>query len=393
MLKFFRYIPLISWIIFTFGNCEDPPVAIKLVDDLTIEDVNHEGILPDDIENNESDFFEPRSDTPDYTGSQLWKIQYNSKILEPLEKEANAQIWNSDGRYFDAVIPSTGVNKAKAILSEASLSYTVSIRDLKRAIDNENPPKSEIEDLMNRNGVPMTWRAYHRINDIYNYIDFIAKNNPDIVSTQIIGYSSEKRPLKIVKISNNHRGNTAMWVDGGIHAREWISPAAVTYMIQDLIDEWHNKPDYIRNIDWYFLPVANPDGYEWTHNYDRLWRKNRARTSNQNCVGVDLNRNFEYKWGGKGVSKSPCSEIYGGSGPFSEPETKAIRDFLIGNRARFNGSVSFHSYGQYILYPWGYDNVVPPDHQELKRIGDEAAIVSINKVYIIWCNIFNNILL
>lgn len=115
----------------------------------------------------------------------------------------------------------------------------------------------------------------------------------------------------------------------------------------------------------------NPDGYEYTHTNDRLWRKNRRR--NSVCMGVDLNRNYGYKWGGQGASRQPCAETFAGSGPFSEPETKAVQDFLLKSAGNFKASLSFHSYGQYILYPWGYDRKVPADHADLDRVGKDAA--------------------
>lgn len=81
--------------------------------------------------------------------------------------------------------------------------------------------------------------------------------------------------------------------------------------------------------------------YEYTFTRDRLWRKNRRRAIGSSCTGVDLNRNFGYRWGGMGTSKDPCREIYAGSGPFSEPETKAIRNFFEASAANFKvGSIS-----------------------------------------------------
>lgn len=119
------------------------------------------------------------------------------------------------------------------------------------------------------------------------------------------------------------------------------------------------------------MPVMNPDGYEHTHTSDRLWRKNRKK--NSVCSGVDLNRNYGYRWGGQGASKQPCAETYAGAGPFSEPETKAVENFLKTSAADLKASLSFHSYGQYILYPWGYDRKVPPDYKDLERVGKEGA--------------------
>jgi hypothetical protein len=83
-----------------------------------------------------------------------------------------------------------------------------------------------------------------------------------------------------------------------------------------------------------------------------------------------------YRWGGRGASKNPCTETYGGSGPFSEPETSAVRNFIQGNSAaNWKAYISFHSYGQYVLYPWGYDRVVPPDYKDLESVGRKIASV------------------
>lgn len=115
---------------------------------------------------------------------------------------------------------------------------------------------------------------------------------------------------------------------------------------------------------------------------DRLWRKNRGGVGKGRCAGVDLNRNFGYKWGGQGASRQPCSEIFAGSAAFSEPETMAQFQFMDQTAANFQGFLTFHSYGQYILYPWGYDRVVPPDYKDLDRVGIDGANVSQIYLYI-----------
>lgn len=69
--------------------------------------------------------------------------------------------------------------------------------------------------------------------------------------------------LNFNRISNGNAKNKAIWIDGGIHAREWISPASVTYIINDLVENWDEQPQHIQNINWYVLPVHNPDGYEY----------------------------------------------------------------------------------------------------------------------------------
>jgi len=107
----------------------------------------------------------------------------------------------------------------------------------------------------------------------------------------------------------------------------------VTYVIDYLVEN-SEKLD----TDYYILPVVNPDGYEYSFTSERLWRKNRRKVSSVNCSGVDLNRNFGYRWGGKGTSRNVCHDTYSGTGPFSEPETDAIRNFFETSAANFKAS-------------------------------------------------------
>ena len=104
---------------------------------------------------------------------------------------------------------------------------------------------------------------------------------PGHVSVETIGVTHENRKMKVVKICKGKAGcgkKPGMWIDGGMHAREWISPSVTTYLLRKLLDDRKNKfsnRHLIDKLDWYILPLANPDGYEWSRSKDRLWRKNR----------------------------------------------------------------------------------------------------------------------
>ena len=124
----------------------------------------------------------------------------------------------------------------------------------------------------------------------------------------------------------------------GIHAREWITTATVSYIVNELVENRDSLDKEVQDIDFYVVPLMNPDGYEYSHETERLWRKNRRRTYGAFCMGTDLNRNWAYEWGGPGSSKFPCQEIYAGTGPLSEPETKSVADFLTQNAAKFRVS-------------------------------------------------------
>ncbi|XP_055585997.1 carboxypeptidase B-like [Uranotaenia lowii] len=312
-----------------------------------------------------------------YDGAQLWRIDYDDQekknAIAELQDKFAASMWNYNTTFVDIFLKGPNLRDAGKLLKKAQISYQVLIEDMQRAIDEENPSRDRLDLWENRDGHRMTWKAYHRLEDIYEWMDYLAKTFPELCSTKSIGKSLQQRDLKVLRISNGNPSNAAVWIDGGIHAREWISPATVTYIVHNMVEEWDDQPEYIKAIDWYVLPVHNPDGYEFTQTYDRLWRKNRRGSSFGLCAGVDLNRNYGYKWGGQGASKQPCSDIFAGSGPFSEPETKAVQDFMQTSAANWKGFLTFHSYGQYILYPWGYDRVVPPDHKDLQSVGDAAA--------------------
>lgn len=92
----------------------------------------------------------------------------------------------------------------------------------------------------------------------------MAEDYPNLVQLQSIGTSLEGRELIFAKVSSNpNASNPVILIDGGIHAREWIAPATVLYILQQLVEE--SNSDLLSGVDWYLLPVLNPDGYEFTH--------------------------------------------------------------------------------------------------------------------------------
>ncbi|CDW58441.1 Carboxypeptidase A1 [Trichuris trichiura] len=161
----------------------------------------------------------------------------------------------------------------------------------------------------------------------------------------------------------------SIWLDAGIHAREWIAPSTAIIIITELLENYDRDASvraYVDLLTWYILPVVNPDGLEFSRASNdprvRLWRKNRSAAScilplqmgQHCCLGVDLNRNFDFNWGEVGGSNDPCEEVYHGSGPFSEPETDAIRRFISSRSGEFVSFITLHSYSQMWMYPYGH---------------------------------------
>lgn len=111
----------------------------------------------------------------------------------------------------------------------------------------------------------MTWDAYYKNDEINSWLDDLVESYPDIVTSLDAGPSYEGRPIKGIKISHG-AGRRIIFLEAGIHSREWISPATTCYIANELLTS--EDPDvqkYAREYDWYIFPVTNPDGYIWSH--------------------------------------------------------------------------------------------------------------------------------
>uniref|UniRef100_A0A0R3RFF9 Peptidase_M14 domain-containing protein n=1 Tax=Elaeophora elaphi TaxID=1147741 RepID=A0A0R3RFF9_9BILA len=219
--------------------------------------------------------------------------------------------------------------------------------------------------------------AYHRYDEIVEYLETLSRLYPDLAEVFNITRTYEGRDLIGIKIGVQASYKPAVFIDAGVHAREWIAPAVALYIISKLVTEYAKDPDLtdmVNKFDWYIVPVANPDGYEYSMTTDRLWRKTRSRnvTVNKWCVGADANRNWGYRWGEAGANRSPCSNIYPGSAAFSEAETAGIRDFITYNIFDLKVYVSLHSYGQLFLAPWGYTSDKPNNYYDQKQAASLA---------------------
>uniref|UniRef100_A0A914W889 Zinc carboxypeptidase A 1 n=1 Tax=Plectus sambesii TaxID=2011161 RepID=A0A914W889_9BILA len=166
----------------------------------------------------------------------------------------------------------------------------------------------------------------------------------------------------------------ALWIDAGVHAREWIADATALYTISQLVNGYSTKfKTLLDTIDIIIAPSVNPDGYEYSRLTDRNWRKTRSGPR-QGCYGVDANRNWSFHWGESGVSTNPCSDVYDGPSPFTEKNTQNMKAYLDANNKTIKGMITLHSYGEDWTYPWSYKtNTYPPDVNDLKALALQAA--------------------
>ena len=227
--------------------------------------------------------------------------------------------------------------------------------------------------------------AYHSYKELETDMLALQQKFPGLAKVFDIGDSLEKRNLYALKISANvafDEDEAEVLFLGCHHAREWISVEVPFLFGKYLLENYATDPEAKRLVDrsevW-IVPLVNPDGLEYTIHVYRYWRKNR-RDNKDGTYGVDINRNYGYKWGvsNNGSSPDPRSEIYRGLQAFSEPETQAIRDFFL--KKNFQGMVSYHSFSQTIMYPWGYTTVIPDQEPVLRDIaaGMAALIREVN---------------
>eukprot|EP00095_Tigriopus_kingsejongensis_P005647 maker-scaffold695_size110128-snap-gene-0.19 protein:Tk05647 transcript:maker-scaffold695_size110128-snap-gene-0.19-mRNA-1 annotation:"unnamed protein product" len=314
-----------------------------------------------------------------YDGYQVLRVQVQDldqlRVVQQIEKTELYDFW-SDARIglVDIMVSAQRTPYLSRELDHHKLEFHVMVQDVQELIDTE---KMHLEQIRSngKQGHNMDWVSYHSLAEIYEYLDYLEESFED-VSTETIGQSYEGRDMRLISICRGGCGNKpAMWVDGGIHAREWISPATVTYLINQLVEELSaDNQDLLDNLDWHILPVANPDGYEYTRASDRLWRKTRSEYAGNLCIGTDPNRNFGFHWNEGGSSDSSCSDAYHGPEAFSEIETANIRDWLLANKENVKLYNNVHSYSQFILLPYGYaENAKPDVYDDLVALGNQAA--------------------
>jgi len=255
------------------------------------------------------------------------------------------------------------------------------------------------------------WDYYHSYAEIEQGL-FSLEFSSNIADVRNIGYSVHGRPIWAIKISDDPQFEDVNEPDilfvGLHHAREWISAEVPFYLATELVKKYTSDAKIktlVDNSEIWIIPVLNPDGFEYTQDaiwdpeikkrnpiaepeygyWSRWWRKNRA-DNGDGTHGVDLNRNYGHSlWGtttigyfagipmqvtSSGVSST---DVYWGPSPFSEPETVAIKNLILNENMNFKTVLSYHSYSQKIMYPWGISNDPTVDSNIMKILAEEMS--------------------
>jgi hypothetical protein len=230
---------------------------------------------------------------------------------------------------------------------------------------------------------------YHSYPGFVDTLTQIVANYPDIARLDTIGVSWEGREILALKISDNvniDEDEPELLFDGLHHSREWPALEIPLFFADTLTRGYGNDLNITQAVnsnEIWIVPCMNPDGYVFSHDSGQtMWRKNRRYFPEHGTYGVDPNRNYNGTcngdpWGAWGAidhrkaSFDPTSNIFCGDAPFSEYETQAIRDLVADHEFTFY--VTYHTYGEMIIWSWGYTPQGAPDSTMLSDIGNGMA--------------------
>lgn len=302
-------------------------------------------------------------------GDRVVRVQVTSELQLKQLEGLDLDVWS-----HDLHVGPIDVHVSESELAEVTrlgMPFEVLIPDLKALYDAERQRR------LLRGAGPFD--DYLPLADMVSFINGLAAARPDLCEVIDIGNSVQGRDIWVLHITGpNGPGvppsgeRAGVFYHGLQHCREWITGPVVLYLANYLVNNYDSDPcvkELVDRTDFYLAPCVNPDGYEYTWTTQRLWRKNR-RLNGDGSFGVDLNRNWGYQWGfdNSGSSPTPSSDLYRGPFAFSEPETQALRDFVLAH-PNIRAYMDYHSYSQLILWPWGYTSAVTPHQAVFDSVG------------------------
>ncbi len=320
-----------------------------------------------------------------YEGCQVVRVVPRSMREEMTALAVAETTWFCErrGPELDLVVSAEG----REALSEAGIGFEVLVADVGALIDAERAQYEAVRAAEQNEGAVLRGDTYFDTfrthAEVLARVDLLVANNPGVAMPVNVGTSRFGRDIRGLAVSapdspeNPRDQRRQVLFNGTQHAREWLSPTTVMFIAHELIADYQaGEPrivELLNNVEVIIVPIINPDGYVFSWTNTRLWRKTRVNNGN-GTFGVDANRNWGFEWGGEGASTSPGNETYRGPNAFSEPETAALRDFIVA-RPRLDAHIDFHTFSQLILSPWGYTAALPaePAQSEFARLNADMS--------------------
>ncbi|KAH7950515.1 hypothetical protein HPB49_025053 [Dermacentor silvarum] len=307
-----------------------------------------------------------------YTGYRLVSVaapnEKSRSILSSLADSLQLDVWRdatASGNPALVLLKPQVAAEFTDTASKNGLTVSTKSENLQQLLDDERKEVSSTSDRFER---------YLTYGEFKDALQQYAKDYDHVTYTSI-GRSYEGRDMIAVHIKAKEN-LPIVFLECGIHAREWAAHSACLYIIDQLATQY-GKDEGVRRLvstyEWRIHPIVNPDGYEYTHTTDRLWRKTRSLSRISECIGADPNRNFDVGEYCSGRSSTdPCSSTYCGDEPFSESESRAIRDALVATQGRTEFYFALHSYGLFWMFPYAHKTERIPEHDQLMNISVRA---------------------
>ncbi|XP_014831153.1 PREDICTED: carboxypeptidase A6 [Poecilia mexicana] len=319
-----------------------------------------------------------------YAGDQVFRITLtNDTEVQALKKILGlikVDFWQPNSASLihrnatvDVHVKRNDTQHLHARLKLERIKYRTLISDLQKEIEKQTGYHSSRK---RRSESQYDYEVYHSLEEIQNWMFEMNRSRPELVTMLSLGTSYEGRPLYVLQLGKRSRPpKKSMWIDCGVHAREWIGPAFCQWFVKEALSSYKYDTVMTRllnHLDFFIMPVFNVDGYRFSWNTDRFWRKTRSKNHKFHCRGVDANRNWKVKWCDEGASSHPCDDTYCGPFPESEPEVKAVAKFLRKHKKHMKAYISIHAYAQMLLYPYSYKYATIPNFNCVESAAQNA---------------------
>jgi hypothetical protein len=225
--------------------------------------------------------------------------------------------------------------------------------------------------------------VYHTYDQITARAEVLMAQRPGLMTRFQIGETTQfHRPIYAYRLSNDAtrvHDRPAVLFDGCHHADEVMGAEIVLSLMEKLVAGYGSDPlvtQWLNMLEIYLVPVVNVDGHTYvTSGHDPRWRKNARDVNGDGIVGVfpegvDVNRGYSFNWA-MGGTNDPEGASFRGAHPFSEAENRAMQN--LADQRQLLMSISYHSQGEVIYYPWLWGEMKAPDHKVIERIAADVA--------------------